>query len=79
MSRPQCWYEDTKESPVFFHGCAVWQVRLVNLVKRAVLPFKNHRGRVKSIAVLDPCKRPDHTGGIAQMQTTVHSVSNKFF
>ena len=30
------------------------QVRLVNLTKKAGLPFKNHRGRVKSIAVIDP-------------------------
>ena len=26
----------------------------MNLTKKAVLPFKNHRGRVKSIAVIDP-------------------------
>ena len=34
--------------------CVAWQVRLVNLVKKAVMPYKNHRGKVKSIAVIDP-------------------------
>lgn len=31
-----------------------WQVRLVSLVKKAVMPYKNHKGKVKSIAVIDP-------------------------
>ena len=26
----------------------------MNLVKKAVMPYKNHRGKVKSIAVIDP-------------------------
>lgn len=46
-------------SMIYGIGCVdSWQcplqVRLVNLTKKAVLPFKNHRGRVKSIAVIDP-------------------------
>ena len=39
---------------VSIKGCIALQVRLVNLAKKVVLPFKNHRGRVKSIAVIDP-------------------------
>ena len=34
--------------------CVTWQVRMVNIVKKAVMPYKNHKGKVKSIAVIDP-------------------------
>ena len=34
--------------------CVALQVRLVNLVKKAVMPYKSHKGKVKSIAVIEP-------------------------
>ena len=43
--------------------CVALQVRLVNLVKKAVMPYKSHKGKVKSIAVIEPGDCPCTSNG----------------